>query len=132
MLTAKDIMTKEVVIVRPGTPVEEALELMLAHMISGIPVVNLDMTLLGIITEKDLLRLFSDPQNIKGRTVEEYMTQPAVHFDENEGIDDICKCLLEVSFRRVPVTKAEKVVGLVSRPDVLKYILSLCNGRINV
>jgi len=132
MLTAKDIMTEEVVIVRPTTPVEEALELMLAHMISGVPVVNMDMKLLGIITEKDLLRLFYDLQNVKERTVEEYMTQPAVHFDENENIEDICKCLFEVSFRRVPVTKAEKVVGIVSRPDVLKYILSLCNGRINV
>ena len=132
MLTAKDFMTREVIVVRPGTPVEDAFELMLAHTISGIPVVNMDMTLLGIITEKDLLRLFYEPQNIKGRKVEEYMTQPAVHFDENESIEDICKCLLDVSFRRVPVTKEEKVVGIVSRPDILKYLLSLCNGKVNV
>ncbi len=132
MLTAKDFMTREVVIVRPGTPVEEAFELMLAHMISGIPVVDMDMTLLGIITEKDLLKLFYEPQNIKGRKVEEYMTQPAVHFDENESIEDICKCLHDVSFRRVPVTREEKVVGIISRPDILKYLLSLCNGRVNV
>lgn len=132
MLTAKDFMTREVIIVRPGTPVEDAFELMLAHMISGIPVVNMDMTLLGIITEKDLLRLFYEPQNMKGRKVEEYMTQPAVHFDENESIEDVCKCLLDVSFRRVPVTKEEKVVGIVSRPDILKYLLSVCNGKVNV
>jgi len=130
MLTAKDIMTKNVVSVRPETLVEEALELMLAHMISGIPVVDKDETLLGIITEKDLLRLFYGPQYVKGRTVEEFMTQPAVHFDENETIEDICKCLVEVAFRRVPVTKEEKVVGIISRPDVLKCILSLCNGSI--
>ena len=131
MLTAKDIMIKEVVIVRPGTPVEEALELMLAHMISGIPVVNVDMTLLGIITEKDLLRLFSNPQNAKGKTVEEYMTQPAVHFDENESLDDICKCLREVTFRRVPVTKDEKVVGIVSRPDLIRYIFKPITERVD-
>lgn len=132
MLTAKEIMTKNVVSIRPETPVEEALELMLAHMISGIPVVDKDETLLGIITEKDLLRLYYGPQHLKGRTVEEFMTQPAVHFDENETIDDICKCLVEVVFRRVPVTKEEKVVGIISRPDVLKCILSICNGSIAV
>jgi len=132
MLKAKDIMTKEVVIVRPETLVEEALELMLAHMISGIPVVDMNMTLLGIITEKDLLRLFYGPEQVRGRTVEEFMTQPAVHFDENENIKDICKCLVDVTFRRVPVTKDEKVVGIVSRPDVLKCILSLSSGRVNI
>ena len=132
MLKAKDIMTKDVVVVWPETSVEEALELMLAHMISGIPVVNKDMTLIGIITEKDLLGLFYGPQQVKGKTVEEFMTQPAVHFDENEDFEGICKCLVDVTFRRVPVTKDEKVVGIVSRPDVLKYVLSLSTGRINV
>ena len=132
MLKAKDIMTKDVVVVWPETSVEEALELMLAHMISGIPVVNKDMILIGIITEKDLLGLFYGPQQVKGKTVEEFMTQPAVHFDENEDFEGICKCLVDVTFRRVPVTKDEKVVGIVSRPDVLKYVLSLSTGRVNV
>lgn len=132
MLKAKDIMTKEVVVIWPETPVEEALELMLAHMISGIPVVEKDMKLVGIITEKDLLRFFQGPHRVKGRTVEEFMTQPAVHFDENENFEDICKCLHEVTFRRVPVTKDEKVVGIISRPDVLKCILSLYSGKVPV
>jgi len=132
MLKAKEIMSKDVVIVWPETSAEEALELMLAHMISGIPVVDKEMSLLGIITEKDLLELFYSSQKIKGRTVEEFMTQPAVYFEEDESLDDICKCLIEVSFRRVPVTRNGKVVGIISRPDVLKYVLSLCTGRVNV
>ena len=122
MLKAQDIMTKDVVSIRRGTPVEEALELLLAHKISGIPVVEEDMTLVGIVTEKDLLRLFYGPQNAGEKMVEEFMTQPAVHFEVNEKLEDICKCLLDVTFRRVPVTEKGKVVGIVSRPDVLKCI----------
>lgn len=132
MLKAKDIMTKEVVVVWPETSVKEALELMLAHSISGIPVVNKQMSLVGIITEKDLLGLLSDAQQVEERKVEEFMTQPVVHFEEDENIEDICKCLLDVSFRRVPVTKDEKVVGIVSRPDVLKYVLLLNSSKVKV
>jgi len=57
MLEAKDIMTRNVVSVRRDTPVEEALELLLANRISGMPVVEKDMTLVGIVTEKDFLGL---------------------------------------------------------------------------
>jgi CBS domain-containing protein len=131
MLKAKDIMTKEVVSLRQDTPVEEALELLLAHEIAGLPVVEEDMTLVGIVTEKDLLGLFRGPEGTKGKTVEEFMTQPAVYFEENESLEEICKCLLEVTFRRVPVTRKGKVVGIVSRPDVLRCILQLSGGRVN-
>ncbi len=132
MLKAKDIMTKEVVSVWRNTPVEEVLELLLAHKIAGIPVVEEDMTLVGIITEKDLLRFFYGPGAAKAKTAEEFMTQPAVHFEENESIEDICKCLLGVTFRRVPVTREEKVVGIVSRPDVLRYILKQTGRKANL
>ncbi len=123
MLTAKDIMTKEVVSVRRDTPVREALQLMLVNEISGVPVVKEDMTLVGIVTEKDLLRLLHGQQGTKGKTVEEFMTQPAVHFEADESLEEICECLDNVTFRRVPVTKEGKVIGIVSRPDVIRCIL---------
>jgi len=129
MLKAKEIMTREVVSVRKDRPVEEALELLLGNEIAGIPVVEEDMTLVGIVTEKDLLGLFYEPEEAKKKTVEDFMTQPAVYFDENESLDEICKCLLEVAFRRVPVTKEGKVVGIVSRPDVLKCIVQGMGGK---
>jgi len=132
MPKAKDVMTEEVVSVRRDTPVEKALELLLEHGISGVPVVEEDMTLVGIVTEKDLLGLMNGPQGIKGKTVEKFMTQPAVHFDEDETLEEICQCLVDVTFRRVPVTKDEKVVGIVSRPDVIKCILQLSGARMDV
>jgi len=132
MLKAKDIMTREVVSVRSDTPAEEALELLLRNEIAGMPVVEEDMTLVGIVTEKDLLGLFYEPEGGKKKTVEDFMTQLAVYFDENESLYEICKCLLEVSFRRVPVTKEGKVVGIVSRPDVLKCIQQGMGRKVDV
>jgi CBS domain-containing protein len=132
MLRAKDIMTKEVVVVWPETSIKEALELMLANEVSGIPVVERDMKLVGIVTEKDLLRLYFESGSIRQKTVKEFMTQPVVHFDENENIEDICQCLNTVHFRRVPVTKDDKLVGIVSRPDVIRYILSVEHQEINI
>ena len=125
MLKAKDIMTENVVSVRRNTSVEETLKLLLANSISGVPVVEKDMTIVGIVTEKDLLGLLLGTQGIKGRTVEEFMTQPAVHFEEDESLEEICECLNSVTFRRVPVTKNGRLVGIVSRPDIISCILEL-------
>ncbi|HUS73849.1 MAG TPA: CBS domain-containing protein [Sedimentisphaerales bacterium] len=131
MLKAKDIMTEVVVSVRPDMPVQKAVKLLLANEIAGVPVVEKDMTLVGIVTEKDLLKLFNEPESADAGTVAEFMTQPAVHFEEDESLDDICKCLLEMTFRRVPVTRDGKVVGIVSRPDVLRCILKQIAQRVN-
>lgn len=122
MLKVRDIMSKEVVNVWRDTSAEEVLNLLLDHKISGVPVVEDDRTLVGIVTEKDLLKLFYESEDAKERAVEKFMTQPAVHFEEEESIEDILKCLVGLWFRRVPVTRQGKVVGIVSRSDLLRWI----------
>jgi CBS domain-containing protein len=125
MLRAKDIMTKEVVTIRKDSPVCEAIQLLLKNEVAGIPVVEEDMTLVGILTEKDVLGLYYAPEDTREKKAGEFMTQPAVHVDENEDLEEICNCLLDVTFRRVPVTSSGKVVGVISRPDVIRWILEL-------
>ncbi len=126
MLKAKDIMTKQVITIRKDTPVFEALELLWKNDITGIPVVEDDMTLVGVVTEKDVLRLFWADEDQKNETSSSFMTQPAVHFDENEALPDVCDCLMNYSLRRVPVTSNGKVIGIISRTDIIKYILLAC------
>jgi CBS domain-containing protein len=123
MLTAENVMTAKVVSVTKDAPVHKAIGLMLKNEISGLPVVEQDMTLVGIITEKDVLQLHDDPERAQNLTVEDLMTTPAVFFDKEETFDDICRCLMQSDFRRVPVTSYGKVVGIVSRPDITKHIL---------
>jgi len=123
MLKAKDIMTKQVISVRKDTPALEAIELLAKNDITGVPVVEDDMTLVGILTEKDVLRLFWANEDQKNETVSSFMTRPAVAFDENETLPDVCDCLMNYFLRRVPVTSEGKVVGIISRADIIAYIL---------
>ena len=125
MLKAKDIMTENVVSVKRNTPIFEAVELLAKNNITGIPVVEDDMTLVGILTEKDVLSLFYADENAKNKVVDDYMTRPAVHFDENESLSDVCDCLINNVFRRVPVTSNGRVVGIIIRLDFVKYVLRL-------
>ena len=125
MAEAKDLMTENVVCIKKDTSVVEAIRLMSEKNITGIPVVEDDMTLLGIISEQDVLRLFHTYEDEKDRIVSDFMTQPAIHFEENESLLDVCQCLKDNSIRRVPVTSNGKVVGVVSRSDILKCIIGL-------
>ena len=123
MREAKEIMTKQVICIRKETPIFEALKLMATNNITGIPVVEEDMTLVGMLSEQDVLRLFHTYDDEKDRTVNDFMTQPAIHFEEHELLLDVCYCLRDNSIRRVPVTSNGKVSGVISRSDILKCIL---------
>ena len=123
MLEAKDIMTRQVICIRKDTPIFEAIRLMADKNITGIPVTDDDLTLIGMLSEQDVLRLFHTYDDEKDRTVNDFMTQPAIHFEENELLLDVCYCLRDNSIRRVPVTLNGKVTGVISRSDILKCIL---------
>ena len=125
MLTATEVMNKEVIFIEEDAPITQAIEIMLENKISGLPVVSSDMTLVGIITEKDVLSLYGAPEEGVETKVEDFMTQPAISFEMFETFADICRCLIENDFRRVPVVLEKKVVGIVSRPDVTEYILKM-------
>jgi len=123
MLKAKDVMTKDVIIVRTDTPIYEALDLMAKYSISGIPVVKDDMALVAILSEKDVIRLLDADKDREEKTVDDFMTQPPLFFDENENLVDVCDFLKKNLFRRVPITSKGKLVGIISIRDVIEYIL---------
>jgi len=124
MLKVKDVMTKDVVSVKKDTPIYEAMELLRTKDITGMPVIEDDMTLVGVITEKDVLRLFYADEEEKNQTVGFFMTRPAVSYRENENLQSVCDFMMINYFRRVPVvSKQGKLVGIISRPDIIDYIL---------
>ena len=124
MLTAKDIMKTDVIWVKKQTPIHEAGVLLIKNEITDMPVVEDDMTLVGIITEKDLLRLSYLNEYEKNKTVEDFMTHPAVHYRESESLKTICDFMMINYFREIPVTSVKnQMVGIISRQDILNYIL---------
>ena len=129
MLEAKDIMTKQVICIRKDTPIFEAIRIMADKNITGIPVIEDDRTLVGMLSEQDVMRLFHTYEDEKDRTVNDFMTQPAIHFEENEPLLDVCYCLRDNNIRRVPVTSNGKVTGVISRSDILKCIIKQAEER---
>jgi len=123
MLKAKHIMTKDVICVKKDTPIYQALELMAEHKITGIPVIEDDMSLVGIISEKDVLHLFHADKGQEEKTVSDFMTKPAIYFDESESLLDVCKFLAKNIFRRVPITTKGKLVGIIDRGDIIAHIV---------
>jgi CBS domain-containing protein len=127
VLKVKDIMTKNVISVKKDTPIFQAIEILADNDITGIPVVEDDMTVIGILSEKDVLSVLYAPRENEDKVVNDFMTQPAICFEKDESVMDICDCLRESFFRRVLVTEHGKLVGIVSRKDIIKCILQARN-----
>jgi CBS domain-containing protein len=115
--TAKDIMTTRVVTVKPSTPIADAARLLVRRKISGVPVVDeKDKTkVVGILTEADLL---AAPSGAK--TVAEVMRKRVISVSPETPIDEIAAILVKRKIKRVPVLEGGKLVGIVSRIDVLR------------
>ncbi len=130
MLRARDIMSKDVISVKNETPILEAIKILVENHISGLPVVKDDMTLTGILSEKDAIVLFYESDEAENKTVSDYMTSPAVCFEEGEALLNVCDFLAKNIFRRVPITSNGKLVGIISIRDVLKSILQLRHEKV--
>jgi CBS domain-containing protein len=126
MATIREIMTPQPITVGPDSRVKRALELLIEHEISGLPVVDRDGRIVGILSEKDLLKLFSEP---RAGTVGSVMTRVAMTFDVDAPLVDVIDCLMTYDFRRVLIHEQGKLVGVVSRADLMPAILSALADR---
>jgi CBS domain-containing protein len=124
MFKAKEIMKTDVVTVKRDVPIYEAIRILVETNVTGLPVVNDDMTIAGVLSEKDVLALLYNIEDREGR-VEDFMTKGVVSFNQEDSLIDIAECLIENSFRRVPITSHGKLVGIISRKDIVAYILKL-------
>jgi CBS domain-containing protein len=125
MFNAEEIMTKDVISVKKNTSIREAMELMLNHKISGLPVVDDDMNLVGVISEKDVVTLLYDIDNLESQKVHNFMTERPICFDSDDGLVEICDFFSKNLFRRVPITSEGKLVGIISVPDIIQYTLNI-------
>jgi CBS domain-containing protein len=148
MLTAKDIMTRDVLVVKPDTSIEELSSLLVKNEISGVPVVDDSGALVGIVTENDLIsrnkRLhiptvvsFLDAaiylesskkfeQEVKRLTatrVGDICSRKVVTILEDTTVIDIATIMSEKKVYLLPVLRAGKVVGIVGKRDMVKAVV---------
>ena len=117
-------MNKDVTTVKENVPVFEAMKILARENITGLPVVTDDMRVIGIVSEKDMLSLLFDAKD-KDQLVSEIMVRDVVSFEEDTALTELCECLIKSNFRRIPILSKGKLVGIISRCDLLRFILKL-------
>ncbi|MGE0269247.1 MAG: CBS domain-containing protein [Candidatus Omnitrophota bacterium] len=122
MFPVGSIMTKEVVTARPDMPIIEALHLLTRHKISGMPVVNSSGLVVGVLSEKDLLRILLEKNVDEDHKVEEYMSREVICFHEDDDAREVCKFFMRTHIRRVPIVRDGILMGVVSRRDIITLI----------
>jgi CBS domain-containing protein len=123
-IAVKDIMAKKLVTFKPDTKVIAAIQILIKNRFSGAPVVNDKGELIGILSEMDCMEtvIHNSYYSESGGFVRDFMTTELTTVNPEMGIVDLAQFFQEKHFRRLPVVKNGKLVGQVSRRDVLKAI----------
>jgi CBS domain-containing protein len=146
-MQVKDVMTPNVICIGANEPVLKAARLMLQNRISGLPVIDKDGELVGIVTEGDFLRrselgtqrqrpkwlefilgpgrLAQEYTHSAGRKVEEIMTPEPRTISEDESLEAVVDMMEQHRVKRLPVTRNGRVVGIISRANLMHALASL-------
>lgn len=148
-MRAHQIMTTDVITVTPHTTIDKAAKIMLQTHVSGLPVVDDDGKLVGIISERDFLRrseigtgrkrpawleFFMGPGRAaadfvheRGRKVEDVMTPDPITVDEETPLDELVRLMEKNDIKRLPVMSGRMVKGIVTRSNLLQAVASMAH-----
>lgn len=124
MVNRGKVMSRYVATIAKDADIFDAIRMMVDGNITGMPVVDEDEVLVGMITERDVIRGLLRTQDTEAK-VQDYMTTDIVSFNEEGNLLDIITTLVENNFRRVPIESEGKLVGIISRRDIITYIFTL-------
>ena len=146
-MRAHQIMTRSVITVAPETTIDDAANLMLQRHVSGLPVVDTSGKLVGIVSEGDFIRrseigtqrkrgrwlklilgpgkAATDFVHEHGRKVADIMTLEPLTIAQDTGLEEIVELMEKNNVKRLPVIRGEKVVGIVSRANLLQAVAGL-------
>jgi len=147
MLTAKDIMTREVITVRQDTPIKDLAEILWKNRISGVPVLDENNRVVSVVTESDLIdqtkkvhiptmislldsviflesskKTEKEIRKMSGNTVGDICASELVTVTEETGLDEIATIMSEKSLHTLPVMQDDKLVGVIGKSDIIRSI----------
>ncbi len=121
MISAKDIMTTSLMTVEKDTELNQIIKILVENSLTALPVVDEDMTLLGIVSEKDVLNTLFNQKSGK-KTAGHLMTKDVTCFDEKDDLMEIFRSLVDSNFRRVPILSEGMLAGVISRRDIIRFL----------
>jgi len=121
-----EFMTRKVLTFSPDITIYEATAILAKNKFSGAPVVDKDNELIGMLSEKDCLKTVVDSyynqRPSSSLTVRDYMSGNVISIGEDKTVIEVAYMFVHSNFKRFPVVKGNKLVGQVSRSDILKLI----------
>ena len=128
-LTVSDIMTHQLIVFKPEDTIHEVMAAFIKHRISGGPVVNEEGQLVGVISEADCMKEISDSRYfnmpILDKSVSYFMTKEVDTIESNMSVFDAAALFSKSSRRRYPVMEGKRLVGQVSRKDIVIAALNM-------
>ncbi len=149
MIQVNEIMAQKVITVKPDMEISEVTKILLDNHINGVPVVDDDGNLVGIICQSDLIaqqkklpipslftlldgfihlssmkQIEKEVQKIAAITVEDAMTKDVITVSPDTGIEAVAGLMVDSSFHTLPVVEDGKLVGILGKEDVLRTIIS--------
>lgn len=121
MYQAKHLMTDKVVAISPDASIDEAVSMLLDHRVSGLPVIDANGILLGVISEIDIIDLVYK-SDIETSRVRDHMTQNVCVLNVDASIDDAARIFCEQRIRRLPIVEEGRLVGVLSRRDLIRFV----------
>lgn len=148
-MQVRDVMHTDVITIQPETEIKEIARTLFEHRISGVPVINSGQKLLGIVTEGDLLHKETNPRTpqvfgflgaliyyrdsvtqydsdlkkLIALTASEIMTREVLTIPKDATIEEAASIMLNNNVKRLPVVENEKLIGIISRIDIIKTLI---------
>jgi len=114
-MVARDIMTKDIITVSPQVTVKNLAKILIKNQISGAPVADKEGKILGIVSEADLVAK-------RGRQVKAIMSKKVISIREDTPVEQIAALMTTHKIKRLPVMRRDRIVGIVSRADIVGAI----------
>jgi CBS domain-containing protein len=114
-MVAKDIMTRDIITVSPATTIKKLAMTLIKNQISGAPVEDKTGKIVGVVSESDIVAK-------KGKDVKSIMSKKIISVREDTPVEEIARMMTTHHIKRLPVMNGDKVVGIVSRADIVSAI----------
>jgi CBS domain-containing protein len=122
-MKAREVMNKRVTAATPRAIGRDLALQLLSGLYSGLPVVDAQGRVLGVVTEFDLLKAVQDGKDLQTVKAEEIMSRPAVCVEEEDSLEAVIAKMTTHNIIRVPVVREGKLVGVIARADILSRLI---------